>query len=112
MKHFLHTCWKMALKEDNLIKHFFLKKQGNELLLVQIYVDDILFGSTNKEMCKAFEKLMKSNIQMSSISEMSFLLGRQVNQCKDDIFINREKYVKKILKKFNFEDVRSIKPNS
>nr|GEV72414.1 putative ribonuclease H-like domain-containing protein [Tanacetum cinerariifolium] len=43
----------------------FIKKQKGDILLVQIYVDDIIFGSPNKDLCKAFEKLMKDKFQMS-----------------------------------------------
>nr|GEV79020.1 hypothetical protein [Tanacetum cinerariifolium] len=50
----------------------FIKKQKSEILLVQVYVDDIIFGSTNKDLCKAFEKLMKDKFQMSSMGELTF----------------------------------------
>nr|GEV01266.1 hypothetical protein [Tanacetum cinerariifolium] len=50
----------------------FIKKQNGDILLVQVYVDDIIFGSTNKELCKAFEKLMKDKFQMSSLGELTF----------------------------------------
>nr|GEV61036.1 putative ribonuclease H-like domain-containing protein [Tanacetum cinerariifolium] len=58
----------------------FIKRQEGDILLVQIYVDDIIFGSTNKDLCKAFEKLMKDKFQMSSMDELTFFLGLQ--QCK------------------------------
>nr|GEZ28512.1 putative ribonuclease H-like domain-containing protein [Tanacetum cinerariifolium] len=56
----------------------FIKKQKGDILLIQVYVDDIIFGSTNKELCKAFEKLMKDKFQMSSIGKLTFFLGLQV----------------------------------
>ncbi|GJV78533.1 putative ribonuclease H-like domain-containing protein [Tanacetum coccineum] len=71
------------------------------------YVDDIIFGSTNKELCTAFEKLMKDKFQMSSIGELTFFLGLQVTQKEDGIFISQDKYVAEILKKFNYTDVKS-----
>nr|GEX35275.1 putative ribonuclease H-like domain-containing protein [Tanacetum cinerariifolium] len=52
----------------------FIKRQKGDILLVQIYVDDIIFGSTNKDLCKAFEKLMKDKFQMSSMGELTFFL--------------------------------------
>nr|GEU90046.1 putative ribonuclease H-like domain-containing protein [Tanacetum cinerariifolium] len=55
----------------------FIKRQKGDILLAQVYVDDIIFGSTNKELCKAFEKLMKDKFQMSSIGELTFFLGLQ-----------------------------------
>nr|GEU87004.1 hypothetical protein [Tanacetum cinerariifolium] len=71
-----------------------------------VYVDDIIFGSTNKEMCKDFEKLMKDKFQMSSIRELTFFLGLQVKQKDDGIFISQDKYVAEILRKFSFTDVK------
>nr|GFB58431.1 uncharacterized mitochondrial protein AtMg00810-like [Tanacetum cinerariifolium] len=73
----------------------------------KIYVDDIIFGSTNKDLCKAFEKLMKYKFQMSSMGELTFFLGLQVKQKKDGIFISQDKYVAKILRKFRLTDGKS-----
>nr|GEY74754.1 hypothetical protein [Tanacetum cinerariifolium] len=86
---------------------FFIKKQKGDILLVQVYVDDIIFGSTNKDLCKAIEKLMKDKFQMSSIGELTFFLGLQVKQRPDGIFINHDKYVAKILRKFGLTDRKS-----
>nr|GEY60747.1 putative ribonuclease H-like domain-containing protein [Tanacetum cinerariifolium] len=61
--------------------------------------DDIIFGATNQDLCKSFEKLMKENFQMSSIGELTFFLGLHVKQKEDGIFINQNKYVAEILKK-------------
>ncbi|GKC15025.1 ribonuclease H-like domain-containing protein [Tanacetum coccineum] len=71
-----------------------------DILLVQVYVDDIIFGSTKKELCIEFEKLMHEKFQMSSMGELTFFLRLQVKQKKDGIFINQDKYVGEILKKF------------
>nr|GEX63085.1 ribonuclease H-like domain-containing protein [Tanacetum cinerariifolium] len=73
----------------------------------RVYVDDIIFGSTNKEMCKAFEKLMKDKFQMSSMGELTFFLGLQVKQKVDGIFISQDKYVAEILRKFGLIDGKS-----
>ncbi|GKD10404.1 putative ribonuclease H-like domain-containing protein [Tanacetum coccineum] len=78
-----------------------------DILLVQVYVDDIIFGSTKKELCNAFEKLMHEKFQMSFIGELTFFLGLQVQQKKDGIFISQDKYVEEILKKFGFTDVKT-----
>nr|GEW28597.1 hypothetical protein [Tanacetum cinerariifolium] len=85
----------------------FIKKQKGDILLVQVYVDDIIFGSTNKELCKAFEKLIKDKFQMSSMGELTFFLGLQVKQKDDGIFISQDKYVAEILRKFGFTEVKS-----
>nr|GEV28311.1 hypothetical protein [Tanacetum cinerariifolium] len=78
----------------------FIKRQKGDILLVQVYVDNIIFGSTNKDLCKAFEKLMKEKFLMSSIGELTFFLGLQVKQKQDGIFISQDKYVPEILRKF------------
>nr|GEV09373.1 hypothetical protein [Tanacetum cinerariifolium] len=85
----------------------FIKMKKGDILLVQIYVDDIIFGSTNKDLCKAFEKLMKEKFQMSSMGELTFFLGLQVKQKKDGIFISQDKYVAEILRKFGLTNGKS-----
>ncbi|GJX96841.1 putative ribonuclease H-like domain-containing protein [Tanacetum coccineum] len=85
----------------------FIKKQKGDILLVQVYVDDIIFGSTKKELCTEFEKLMHDKFQMSSMGELTFFLGLQVKQKEDGIFISQDKYVADILRKFSFTDVRT-----
>nr|GEW82832.1 putative ribonuclease H-like domain-containing protein [Tanacetum cinerariifolium] len=85
----------------------FIKKQKGDILLVQVYVDDIIFGSTNKELCKAFEKIMKDKFQMSLMGELTFFLGLQVKQKDDRIFISQDKYVAKILRIFGLIDGKS-----
>nr|GEV66220.1 hypothetical protein [Tanacetum cinerariifolium] len=85
----------------------FIKRQKDDILLVQIYVDDIIFGATNKDLCKSFKKLMKYKFQMSSLGELTFFLGLQVKQKKDGIFISHHKYVAEILRKFGLTEVKS-----
>nr|GEX42545.1 putative ribonuclease H-like domain-containing protein [Tanacetum cinerariifolium] len=83
-------------------KTLFIKMHKGDILLVQVYMDDIIFGLTKKELCNAFERLMHEKFQMSSIGELTFFLGLQVKQKKDGIFISHDKYVGEILKKFRF----------
>nr|GEY24539.1 putative ribonuclease H-like domain-containing protein [Tanacetum cinerariifolium] len=87
-------------------KTLFIKRNKGDILLVQVYVDVIIFGSTKKEMYDAFEELMLEKIQMSSMGELTFFLGLQVKQKKEGIFISQDKYVTEILKKFRFLDVK------
>ena len=82
-------------------KTLFYINKGNDLLLVQIYVDDIIFGSTNDKLCQKFSKLMQYRYQMSMMGELSYFLGLQVKQTDDGIFINQSKYIKNLLKRFN-----------
>nr|GFA78042.1 uncharacterized mitochondrial protein AtMg00810-like [Tanacetum cinerariifolium] len=71
------------------------------------YVDDIIFGATNKALCQSFEQLMKDKFQMRSMGELTFFLGLQVKQKKDGIFISQDKYVAKILRKFGLSEGKS-----
>ncbi|GJU71604.1 putative ribonuclease H-like domain-containing protein [Tanacetum coccineum] len=96
-----------GFKRGKIDQTLFIKKQKGDILLVQVYVDDIIYGSTNKELCTGFDKLMKDKFQMSSMGELTFFLGLQVQQKEDGIFINQDKYVAEILKKFNYTDVKS-----
>ncbi|GJW93287.1 putative ribonuclease H-like domain-containing protein [Tanacetum coccineum] len=68
-----------------------IKKDKHDIILVQVYVDDIIFGSTKKSWCDEFEALMKSKFQMSSMGELTFFLGLQVKQKADGIFISQDK---------------------
>ncbi|GKE39613.1 putative reverse transcriptase, RNA-dependent DNA polymerase, partial [Tanacetum coccineum] len=67
-------------KRGTIDKTFFIKNIKGDILLVQIYVDDIIFGSTKKELCTEFEKLMHKKFQMSSMGELTFFLRLQVMQ--------------------------------
>ncbi|GJZ95865.1 putative ribonuclease H-like domain-containing protein, partial [Tanacetum coccineum] len=78
-----------------------------DILLVQVYVDDIIFRSTKKVLCTEFEKLMHKKFQMISMGELTFFLGLQVTQKDDGIFISQDKYVNEILKKFGFSTVKT-----
>nr|GEV78674.1 hypothetical protein [Tanacetum cinerariifolium] len=85
----------------------FIRKHKGEFLLVQVYVDDIIFGSLNPLLCREFKSLMHDKFQMSAMGELTFFLGLQVLQKKDGIFLSQDKYVGDILKKFRYSDVRS-----
>ncbi|GJT32351.1 putative ribonuclease H-like domain-containing protein [Tanacetum coccineum] len=89
------------------VKSAFLYGQIEEEVYVCQPPDDIIFGSTKKELCDEFEKLMKDKFQMSSMGELTFFLGLQVQQSKKGIFISQDKYVHEILRKFNYSDVKS-----
>ncbi|GJR73922.1 putative ribonuclease H-like domain-containing protein [Tanacetum coccineum] len=96
-----------GFKRGKIDQTLFIKKQKGDILLVQVYVDDIIFGSTNKELCTGFEKLMKDKFQMSSMGELTFFLRLHVQQKENGIFISQDKYVDEILKKFNYTDVKT-----
>ncbi|KAJ9551930.1 hypothetical protein OSB04_015975 [Centaurea solstitialis] len=87
----------------------FLKKYPKHILLVQIYVDDIIFGSTNPKLCEKFELLMKTEYKMSMMGELTYFLGLQIKQSKKGIFINQGKYVLDMLKKFDLTSCTPMK---
>ncbi|GKB52635.1 retrovirus-related pol polyprotein from transposon TNT 1-94 [Tanacetum coccineum] len=101
-----------------LIKHHFTKdivdptlftrRHGDDILLVQIYVDDIIFGSTNPVFSNRFAKLMKLNFEMLMIGEMKFFLGLQVHQSPCGIFICQSQYTMDLLKKHGMEKCDTI----
>ncbi|GJY69128.1 putative ribonuclease H-like domain-containing protein, partial [Tanacetum coccineum] len=98
---------KHGYRRGTIDKTLFLKKHKRDIILVQVYVDDIIFGSTKKAWCDEFEALMKGEFEMSAMGELTFFLGLQVQQRPDGIFINQDKYVQEILKKFDLECVRT-----
>ncbi|KAJ0555461.1 putative RNA-directed DNA polymerase [Helianthus annuus] len=86
----------------------FIKEQDGDLLLVQVYVDDIIFGSTNDALCRNFERIMQDKFEMSAMGEMTFFLGLQVQQTESGIFIHQTKYVGDILSRFQMSDATPI----
>ncbi|GJV89548.1 putative ribonuclease H-like domain-containing protein [Tanacetum coccineum] len=96
-----------GFQRGKIDKTLFIRRDKGDILLVQVYVDDNIFGSTKKSLCTEFEKMMYKKFQMSYMGELIFILGLQVKQKKDGIFISQDKYVTKILKKFGFIDVKT-----
>ncbi|GJZ19679.1 retrovirus-related pol polyprotein from transposon TNT 1-94 [Tanacetum coccineum] len=90
---------------DNIL---FTKKKGSNLIIVQIYVDDIIFCLTCQELCDDFAKIMHDEFEMSMMGELNFFLGLQIKQLKDDILFNQSKYIKEMLRKFGLEDSKPM----
>ncbi|GJV14135.1 retrovirus-related pol polyprotein from transposon TNT 1-94 [Tanacetum coccineum] len=86
----------------------FTRQAGNDLLLVQIYVDDIIFASTNTAMCNEFANQMTTKFKMSMMGQMSFFLGLQISQSPRGIFINQSKYASEIVKKYGMLTTDSV----
>nr|GEZ95648.1 retrovirus-related Pol polyprotein from transposon TNT 1-94 [Tanacetum cinerariifolium] len=81
----------------------FIRRFHDDILVVQVYVDDIIFGSSHPMYTQLFFDLMKSRFEMLMMGEMTFFLGLQVNQSPCGIFINQSKYVLEILNKYGME---------
>ncbi|GJU28639.1 retrovirus-related pol polyprotein from transposon TNT 1-94 [Tanacetum coccineum] len=86
----------------------FTRHAGNDILLVQIYVDDIIFASTNIAMCDEFANQMTNKFKMSMMGQMSFFLGLQISQSPRGIFINQSKYASEIVKKYGLHSTDSV----
>ncbi|KAH9697684.1 hypothetical protein KPL71_023711 [Citrus sinensis] len=82
----------------------FVKHKNQDILIVQIYVDDIIFGSTNELLCKEFSSCMSKEFEMSMMGELKYFLGLQIKQNEEGIFINQAKYVKDLLKRFGYDN--------
>ncbi|GJR56293.1 putative ribonuclease H-like domain-containing protein [Tanacetum coccineum] len=103
----VYVCQPPGFHRGKIDQTLFIKKQKGDILLVHVYVDDIIFGSTKKELCTEFKKLMHDKFHISSLGELTFFLGLKVKQKEDGIFISHDKYVADILRKFSFTDVRT-----
>ncbi|GJS62784.1 retrovirus-related pol polyprotein from transposon TNT 1-94 [Tanacetum coccineum] len=97
--------YKMGMVDNTL----FTKKKSSNLIIVQIYVDDIIFGLTCQDMCDEFAKIMHDEFEMSMMGKLNFFLGLQIKQMEDGIFFNQSKYIKEMLKKFGLEDSKPMK---
>ncbi|GJW99752.1 putative ribonuclease H-like domain-containing protein [Tanacetum coccineum] len=96
-----------GFQRGKIDKTLFIRRDKGDILLVQVYVDDIIFSFTKKSLCTKFEKMMHKKFQISSMGELIFFLGLQVKQKEDGLFISQDKYMTKILKKFGFTDVKT-----
>jgi len=97
---------KNDFKRGQVDTTLFRRTLEKDILVVQIYVDDIIFGSTNASLCKEFSKLMHDEFEISMMGELKFFLGIQINQSKDGVYVHQRKYTKELLKKFKHEDCK------
>ncbi|GKD68073.1 retrovirus-related pol polyprotein from transposon TNT 1-94 [Tanacetum coccineum] len=95
----------MGLVDNTL----FTKKRDSHIIIVQIYVDNIIFGSTCQELCEDFSKIMHDEFEMSMMGKLNFFLGLQIKQLEDGIFFNQSKYIKEMLNKFGIIDSKLVK---
>ena len=76
--------------------------------MLQIYIDDIIFGSTNQDFYEEFGRMMVNEFEISTIRELSYFLGLQIKQLKNGTFVNQGKYIKGMLKKFGMNESKAI----
>nr|GEX60310.1 hypothetical protein [Tanacetum cinerariifolium] len=99
---------KKWISKGSIDPTLFITKNEEDILLVQIYVDDIIFGSTNPKLSKQFEKLMHNKFEMSMMGELKFFLGSQIHQSPRGIFINQAKYAQEIFIKHGMTSCDNI----
>ncbi|PKA49890.1 Retrovirus-related Pol polyprotein from transposon TNT 1-94 [Apostasia shenzhenica] len=86
----------------------FTRRYDENFIVVQIYVDDIIFGATNEILCEEFSKCMSKEFEMSMMGELNFFLGLQIKQLSEGIFICQSKYTRELLKKFGMDKSKQI----
>ena len=87
----------------------FIKKEDGELIVAQVYVDDIIFGSTKDEVAHGFLKLMEANFEMRMIGELTHFFKLQIHQQDSSILLSQSKYAKNLVKKFGLESDSSVR---
>ena len=88
--------------------NLYIQIDKDNLTIIEVYVDDIIFGSNDDRLSKNFAKKMKSEFKMSLLGELTYFLGLQISQQEKGIFICQAKYIKEMLKKFKMEDCKPI----
>jgi hypothetical protein len=98
-----------TIKVGKVDPTLFTKTCNGDLFVCQIYVDDIMFGSTNQKSCEEFSRVMMQKFEMSMMGELTYFLGFQVKQLKDGTFISQMKYTQDLLKRFGMKDAKPVK---
>jgi hypothetical protein len=98
-----------AFKVGKVDPTLFTKTCNGDLFVCQIYVDDIIFGSTNQKSCDEFSRVMMQKFEMSMMGELNYFLGFLVKQLKEGAFISQTKYTQDLLKRFGMKDAKPAK---
>jgi hypothetical protein len=93
---------------ESVDKTLFTLNHGTDFLLVQIYVDDIIFGGSSHTLVSRFQEMIESEFQMSMMGELTVFLSIQVKQMKQGIFVHQTKYMKDLMKKFNMAELKTV----
>jgi hypothetical protein len=97
-----------GFKMGSIDKTLFLLKQGNGTLLVQTYMDDIIFGGSSHALVAKFVDTMSREFEMSMLGELTFFLGLQIKQTQEGTFLHQGKYTKDVLKKFDMDEAKPL----
>jgi hypothetical protein len=97
-----------GFKMGKVDQTLFLLRQGKDILIVQVYVDDIVFGGSSNSLIARFVDDMSREFEMSMMGELQFFLGLQIKQSKEETFVHQAKYTKDIVRKFKMEDSKAM----
>jgi hypothetical protein len=97
-----------GFRKGNADNNLYIKVDRDNILIIEVYVDDIIFGSDDDRMSQKFSKDMQNEFEMSLLGELNFFLGLQICQCDKGIFISQTKYIREMLKKFGMEDCKPV----
>jgi hypothetical protein len=97
-----------GFKRGSVDNNLYIKMDNESMIIIEVYVDDIIFGSDDDKLSQQFAKDMQKEFEMSLLGELKFFLGLQISQQNNGIFISQSKYIKEILKKFGMEDYKPV----
>ena len=97
-----------GFKRGTADSNLYVKTEDNDLLIILVYVDDIIFGCNKDSLVQWFASAMESEFEISMIGELSFFLGLQITQRFEGMFISQEKYLREMLKRFQMEDSKPV----
>jgi hypothetical protein len=97
-----------GFRKGSADNNLYIKVSQGNILLIEVYVDDIIFGSDDDRLSQKFAKDMQNEFEISLLGELSFFLGLQIRQSNQGIFISQTKYIREMLKRFGMEDDKPI----
>ena len=97
-----------GFKRGSVDNNLYIKMDKESMIIIEVYVDDIIFGSDDDRLSQQFAKDMQKEFEMSLLGELKFFLGLQISQQNNGIFISQSKYIKEMLKKFGMEDCKPV----
>jgi hypothetical protein len=103
-KYLQQTGFRKGSANNNL----YIKVSQSNILLIEVYVDDIIFGSDDDRLIQKFAKDMQNEFEMVLLGELSFFLGLQIHQTNQGNFISQTKYIREMLKRFGMEDCKPV----
>jgi hypothetical protein len=98
----------VGFRKGSAESNVYIKVSEGNILLIEVYVDDIIFGSDDDRLSQKFAKDMQNEFEMSLLGELSFFLGLQIRQSNQGMFISQTKYIREILKRFRMDDCKPV----